>query len=110
MRARGDDLDHGLTGKHQSSFRNCIDIAGKLEVCQIIQEVRIEDLQTAKILDVLTAEMQILHIADQLLDAAHNGIAAPEGICAIESVENNGAVFFFVLEITLHHGQFVKIG
>ena len=100
----------GSRGEHEGALRDGVDVAGEFEVRQIVEEVGIKNAQTPQIFNVLAGKMQILHIADQLLDAAHDGIAAPEGIGAVEGVEDNRAVLLLILEVALHHCQLVQVG
>lgn len=53
--------------------------------------------------------MQLIQILDELFDAAHDGISAPEGILAEKGIEHDGLVLVLVLEVALHHGQFIEI-
>ncbi len=104
------NLYHGFSREHQRAFRNAVDIAVEAEVGKIIQKIRVKDLQSAQVLDVLCREVQIFNVSDKLFNAAHDRIAAAERIVAEKRVENNGFVFNLVLEIALHHREFVQIG
>ena len=106
---RGDDLDHGLSGEHQGSFRNCVDAAGKLEIGKVLKEVLVKNIETAQVLDVLLAEVQFFDILDQLLNTAHDRVAAAKRVVAEESVEDDGVVLFLILKIALHHCKLIKV-
>ena len=107
---RGDDLDHGLPGEHQSAFGDRVDAARELKAGEILKEVFFEDPEPAEVFNVLRAEVQLVDVLDQLLDPAHDRITAAKGIVPEERVEDHHVVLFFILEVSLHHCQFIEIG
>ena len=103
------DFDEGLPREDQRPFRNAVHIPVELEVREVVQKVLIEDLQAPQVLDVLRGEVQLVQVFHQLLHAAHDGVAAPEGVVAEKRVKDDGLVLILVLEIALHHGQLIEI-
>ena len=76
---RRDDLDDGLAGEDQGTFRQCVDAAGEFELRQVREEILVENIQAAQIFDILFGEVQLLDVFDELFDAAENGVGAAEG-------------------------------
>ena len=106
---RSNDLYHGLSGEHKGSFGNSVDRACEVEVGKIGEEILVKDAESAKIIDVLFAEMKFFDILYKLFDSAHDRIAAAEGIISEECVEDDSIVLFLILKISLHHGKLIEI-
>ena len=105
-RADGDDR---LPGKNGRSLRHRPDIAGKLEIGQIIQEILAEAFPLPQVGDILRVKMQLLNILDDLLQTGRNGEPAPVRATAEKQVKIGYAVGITVGEVPRAHGQLVKI-
>ena len=55
--SRGTDSNDGFFGKYRRSFGNRPDIAGKVEICQIFQELLAEQTTAAQIRNILSAKV-----------------------------------------------------
>ena len=99
----------GSRGNVDRSFGNGVNVTAEMEVCQIIEKIIGETVQTPQISDVLLIKVKILDIIDDLIQAGRQGKAVAARIDAVKGIENNGFVLL-ALEVTLHHGQFIKIG
>ena len=106
---RGNDLDHRLSGEHERAFGDRVDRTCEFEVFKVVEKILIKNAETAKVVDILLAEMQLLDVFDQLFGSAHDRIAAAEGIGSEERVEDNRIVLFLILKISLHHGELIQI-
>ena len=100
---------HRLPGKHRGPFRDGVDIAGKTEVAQIVQKLLAEQVAPTEIGDILLAEMQVFNIIDQLLQTGRDGIAAFIGHLAEEHIEIGNAILVPVAEVSVAHGQLIKV-
>ena len=106
---RGAHHHQRLTGKHGGTLGNGVDIAGEAEVPQIVQKLLAEQIAAAEIGDVLFAEMQVFDVVDQLLQTGGDGEAALIGHLAEEHIEIGDAVLVSVAEVSVAHGQLVKV-
>ena len=106
---RRNDLDERLAREDQRSLRDRPDVAGELELREIVEEVFIEDAESGQVIDILLGKVQFLDVFDELLQARHDGVAAAERIDAEERVEDDRLVLVLVLEVALHHREFIKI-
>ena len=103
------DGDDRLPGENGRSLRHRPDVAGELEIGQIIQEILAEALPPPQVGNVLRVKMQILNILDNLLQTGRDGEPAPVGAAAEEQVKIGYAVGIAVGKIPRAHGQLVKI-
>ena len=103
------DLDERLSREDNRSLRNCVDIPGKMEASQILQKIVIEQTETSQVFDILRRKMKIAYVVDYLLQAAGYGIASVAWVVAVKSIKDDDLIGW-ILEITLHHGQFIEIG
>ena len=106
---RGAHHHQRLTGKHGGTLGDGVDIAGEAEVPQIVQKLLAEQIAAAEIGDVLFAEMQVFDVVDQLLQTGGDGEAALIGHLAEEHIEIGDAVLVSVAEVSVAHGQLVKV-
>ena len=100
---------HRLPGEHRGPLRDGEDIAGKAEVTQIVQKLLAEQVPPTEIGDILLAEMQVFDIVDQLLQTGCDGIAAFIGHLAEEHIEIGNAILVPVAEVSVAHGQLIKV-
>ena len=103
------DGDDWLIGENGRSLGHGPDIAGELEVRQILQKFLAEHIPAPQIFDIFRAEMQLLHILDDLLQPCRNGKAAAVGALAEEQVKIGNPVAVARGEIALAHGQLVVV-
>ena len=103
------DGDNRLPGENGRSLRHRPDIAGKLEIGQIVQKILAEALPFPQVRDVLRVKMQLLNILDDLLQTGRNGEPAPVRAAAEKQVKIGYAVGIAVGKVPRAHGQLVKI-
>ena len=100
----------GSRGEDGGTLRDGPDVAGKMELPQIVQEFRGEAVFAPKVFNILLVKMKVFDVADDLLQPGGDGEAAPIGDVAEEHVEVADAVLQPSLEIAVAHGQLVKVG
>ena len=105
---RRDDLEKGFPRKDDRTLGNRIDVAGKPEAAQVLQEILVKQLQASQIIDIFFLKGQVSDIVDDLVEAGCDGEAAAGGILPVKDVEDYSFIVL-VFEITLHHGQFVEV-
>ena len=111
LRLDGRCADHHqrLLGEHGRTLRNGVDIAGEVEVPQIVQKLLAEQVSPAEIGDVLLGEVQVLDVVDQLLQTCRDGEAAAIGHLAEEHVEIGDALLAAGLKVAVAHGQLIEV-
>ena len=103
------DHHHRLAGEDGRALGDGPDIAGELEVPQVIQELLVKEALAPEVLDILIVEMQVLDIVDQLVQTCADGKAAAVRHIPEEDVEIGDAVFVSSLKITVAHGQLIEV-
>ena len=103
------DSDQGLLGKDHGALGHGPDIAGELEILQILQEGLGEEVPRPQVGDVLFGEVQLLDVADDLLQTGRDAEAAAVGATTEEQVEVGDAIFVAVFKVAVCHGQLVEI-
>ena len=107
---RAADGQDRLVREHDGAFLHGPDVAGELEVCQIIQEALIEAALAAEILDVLLGKFQVIQVVDDLLQTGKNGEAAAVRNAAEEHIEHRHLVLQAVDEVAVGHGELIVVG
>ena len=85
------------------------DIAGELEILQILQEGLGEEVPRPQVGDVLLREVELLDVADDLLQTGRDAEAAAVGAAPEEQIKVGDPVLVAVLEIAVGHGQLVEV-
>ena len=101
--------DERLAREHGRTLRDRPDVAGELKIAQILQKLLAEELARAQIVDILRGEVKVFDVVDQLLQSRRDGEAALVGHGAEKRVEIGDLVRKSALEVTVAHGQLVKI-
>jgi len=109
LNSRSAHRDQGLPGKNRGALGDGVNVAGKAEILQIGQEVLVKELAAPEILDVLLGEVEILNIVNELLQSRHDGKAALIRYRAEKHIEIGDTILVAVFEITVAHGQLIKI-
>ena len=100
---------HRLPGKNGSTLRNGIEISGKAEVRQELEKLLRKKLLAPKEFDILSAEVQVLDIVDQLGQSRADGEAALVGHIPEKHIKIGNTILISRLKITISHGQLIKI-
>ena len=106
---RGPDGDQRLLGEDHGALGHGPDVAGELEILQIFQEFLGKEVATPQVGDVLLVEVELLDVADDLLETGCDAEAAAVGAAPEEEVKVGDAVAVTVLKITVCHGQLVEV-
>ncbi len=106
---RRHDRQDWLIRVHDGAFRQRINIALKPEVLEIREEFFREHMLLTEIFHVLIRELHILDVFNDLFKTREDGKAAFIRILAVEYIECHLNILVVVSEITIGHGQFVKI-
>ena len=80
----GLDPEQWLAGERDAALGDCIYIACKAKVLQILQKVGLKDVQTLQICDVLRRKVEVLNILDSLVQTGNNGKGGRKWIVAVE--------------------------
>ena len=107
--SRSPDGYQRLTGKHRRTLGNGIDVAGKSKILQIGQKLLVKEIPAPEIVDVLLGEMEVFNIVDELIQARSDGEAAAVRHSAEKHIEIGDAILVAVFEISITHGQLIKI-
>ena len=104
------DGEDRLPGEDGGAFGYRPNIAGKLEVLQVLQKALAEAALAPQVADVFLGKVQVLNVVDDLLQTGGDGEAAPIGNIAEENVEIADLIHISLgLEVAVAHGEFVKI-
>ena len=95
--------------EYGATFPDRPDIAGKFKMPEIVKECFAESIQAAKVIQIFFAETKVLQIMNQLLNAGHDGVAAAIRNVTEKEVKVGSRLLKSPAEITIGHGQFVKI-
>ena len=98
-----------LLRKDGRSLRHGVNVAGEAEGAQIVQKFLAELLPSAQIGNVLFAEMEVLNVGNDLLQARRDRKAAAVRHVAEKHVEIAHAILHAVVEVAVSHGQLVEI-
>ena len=98
-----------LFGKNGSPLRNSPDIAGKAEVCQIIQKFLGEQIASPQVVNILLGKMQRFHIFDNLFQACGDCKSAAIGTLPEKNIEIADPVLVPLCQISVTHCELVKI-
>ena len=109
LNGRGTDRQDRLLGENRRTLGNGPNIAGELEMRQVIQEFLAEQVPAPEILDVRRFETQFLDIVDDLLQAGGNGKSAAVGTLAVKHIEISDLIPVIFLEIAVGHGQLIEV-
>ena len=60
-------------------------------------------------INILSAEVQILDVIDDLLQASGDGKTAAIGAATIKQIEISDAILVTLFKVTVCHGQFVEV-
>src|SRR5207249_75148 len=102
--------------KNQSSFRNCIYVAGQLQPAQVIEKTRIEQRFTiiaalrGKVIDFGVGEVKRAKEIDRCRQAGSHGELPGKGILPKRDVKHRVMVGHSGFEITARHSDLVKVG
>ena len=107
-RGRAHD-DHRLFREDGRALGHGVNVAAEVEVCKIVEEFLAEDTSPAQVVDVLLVEVQILDIVDQLVKTGGNGVPASVRHRAEINVEIGNAILEPCFQVTVAHGQLVKV-
>ena len=103
---RRNDFQQRLSRKYHGSFRDRIDISGKMKSSQIFQKIFIKNIQRAQIIDIIRRKMQVANVLYHLFQACRHRIGAAAWILAVKCVKYDDLVCG-ILKISLHHCQFI---
>jgi len=103
------DGDQRLLGEDHGALGHGPDIAGELEVLQILQKLLGEEIPVTQIGDIRLREMQLLDVADDLLQTCCDTEAAAVGAAPEKQVEVGDAILVTVVEIAVGHGQLIEV-
>ena len=92
-----------------ATVKDDINIAGKTEVCKVLQEFLTKQFSAAQIFNIFLREVQIFNVMNDLFQSGSNGITAVTGIGTVKGIKNNSFIVVFVFKVALHHGKFVKV-
>ena len=109
LNGRSPDRQHGFLGENRRAFGDSINIAGELEVRQILQEILLEEIPAAEVCNVLLGKMQVLNVLHHLLETCGNGKAAAIRNSTEEDVKISNLILIAVSKIPVAHGQFIEI-
>ena len=110
LNGRALDGDDGLLREDGHALLNGPDIAVQLEVGKIGEELLVERLGGAQIVDVLAGKFQMIHGVDELLQTGHNGVAAAVRHAAEEHIKDGDLIHISLVQIARRHRQLVEIG
>ena len=99
----------GLTGKNNSSFGNCPNIAFKLKGTQKVKEFFAKAILAAQISNILFIKMQVVDIFDNLFKSCNDCITAVIGIIAVEHIKVDDFVFHSTFKIAVAHCELIKV-
>lgn len=74
--------------EYDCTFRNSIDITGKVKIGQIFQEIFVKGMKTAQIFDIIRRESKIFDVLNDLFQTTVDSIGSSTGIIAVENVED----------------------
>ena len=101
--------DDRFAREDRRAFRHRPDVADKLEIAQVFEELFAKDVLGAQVLNVLVGEGKVLQVIDELLDARHDGEAAAVGNLAEEHVEISDRILESAYKITVRHRDLIEI-
>ena len=99
----------GLSGEGRSAFLKGIEVSREAVGGEIFDEIGAEEIEASEVLNVLFREREALKGIDHLLKTCKNSVAARKGVGSVKNIEDYPGVVL-LQEISLHHGQFVKVG
>ena len=103
---RGNDFEDRLLWEDQASFRNCVNASGKVIAAQILKKIFRKNVETAKVIHIIIAEVQIFHVLNNLFKSGCDCITGRKWVGTVKYIKNYGRIVLFIV-ITLHHSQFV---
>ena len=109
LNGRSPDRQDRLPGENRRALGNSPDIARKLEIPEVVQKFFREQILAPEIVDILLVKMQILDIIDQPIQARADGKAALVRYIPEKDVKISNAVLITSFEVTVAHGQLIKI-
>ena len=98
-----------LVREHRRSLGNGKNIAGKAEIFEISEEILVKNTLGTQIVDIRVLKVQFLDIVDQLLQTGGDRKAAVIRHRAEEHVKIDGAFVKAVFEVTVGHGELIKV-
>ena len=101
--------DDGLLREDGRALFNGPHVAVEGEVAQIVQELFVEHVSAAQILNVRLGEGQVVNGLDELGQAGHDGIAAAVRHLAEEHIEDTDLVLIALFQVAGRHGQLIKV-
>ena len=104
--AHGDDR---LTREDRRALRHSPNIAGKLEVLQIIEKLFAKNVLGAQVIDILLRERKLTQVIDELLHACHNGKSAAVRHFAEKHIKVADGILKTVGKIAVCHSDLIEI-
>ena len=106
---RGPDRQDRLPGEDGRPLGDGPDVAGELEMPQVVQKFLGEKPLAPEVPDVLLGEVEVLHIVDELVQTRADGEAAVVRHVPEEDVKIGDPVLIPGLQIAVAHGELVEI-
>ena len=103
------NCNNGFVGENGRTFRNCPNIAGEAEIGQISKEFLTEHLTAAQIFNVFSREMEVLDVVDDQFQTCSDGKTAAIRATPEKQIKVSDAIPVAFFEVTLAHGQFIKV-
>ena len=104
------DRQDRLTREDRGAFRDRPDIAFKLKILQIVEELFAHPALAAQELDVLFRKLQIFHVLDDLVQPREDRETAVIRHIAEKAVKIGDVILHACFKITVGHCQFIKVG
>ena len=95
------EAEQQFSRESHRSFRHGINISGKVEMGEVIQKFRIENIQTSEVIDIFFAVGEILYKIHQMGKARYDGISAAKWILTVKTVK------YHLSEKSIGHGELV---
>ena len=109
LNGRGTHHDHGFLREHGCAFGHGVDITGKAEIAQIVEKFFTKQVLRAEIFDIFLIKVQIFNVVDQLFQTCGNGETATIRHGTEIKVKIRDAILVPGFEVTVAHGQLVKV-
>ena len=109
LNGRGADSKDRFPGEDRRALRHGPDVAGKLEIPQVVEKGLVKDASAPEIVNVLLVKVQILNIVDDLLQPGRNGEAAAVRYLPEEYVKIGHAILHTAHKVAVAHCKLVKI-
>ena len=109
LRKRCDHPDDRFVLEEDSAFGYGIDIAGKAQACDVIDEAVSEPLASQQPVDLVIGELQALEKVERLLEPRGHQEASARRKPAHEELEH-GRIRLAMVQIGLEHVQLIQIG